>query len=60
MMMAGTLEAISRCAADDALLQRIVVGVQVEDHDIAVAGGDEVVHSVRVRFEQDPEFFPQG
>ena len=58
--MAGTFEAIRRREHSMRVLQRVLVRVQIEDHDIAGPGGDERVHSFPIRLKQDLEVLTKG
>ena len=44
----------------DAILQRVMIRLQIQNHDVAVAGSAEQIHSIFIRLQEDFEFLPEG
>lgn len=41
-------------------LQRALLRIEIEDHDVAAASGSKTIHSVSIRLEQDLEILSKS
>jgi hypothetical protein len=46
--------------AANPLLQRIMIGIQIENHDIAIASSAEEIDPILIRLDLDLEFLAKG